>query len=129
MVRDYRSHHPRCDADSKPHVIPSNDQALRRENPTRNYGGTGTNSCLSVSLIGFRPRAYATRAQNDDQKVKDYGVELATTIVKSITEDASLGIRGVHFCTLNLEKSVRRILDALGWTHESQRPRNQIIDV
>ncbi|KAG8973560.1 hypothetical protein FRC05_008628 [Tulasnella sp. 425] len=66
--------------------------------------------------------------RNDDQKVKDYGVELATTIVKSITEDPSLGIRGVHFCTLNLEKSVRRILDALGWTHESHRPRNQIID-
>ncbi|KAG9044231.1 hypothetical protein FS837_008589 [Tulasnella sp. UAMH 9824] len=66
--------------------------------------------------------------RNDDQKVKDYGVELATTIVKSITEDTSLGIRGVHFCTLNLEKSVRRILDALGWTHESHRPRNQIID-
>jgi methylenetetrahydrofolate reductase (NADPH) len=26
------------------------------------------------------------------------------------------GIQGFHFCTLNLEKSVQRILEALRWT-------------
>jgi methylenetetrahydrofolate reductase (NADPH) len=44
-------------------------------------------------------------------------------INKIITAD--VGISGVHFCTLNLEKSVRRILENLRWTldHKSDHAR------
>jgi len=46
---------------------------------------------------------------------------------------ANVGIAGVHFCTLNLEKSVRRILENLGWTldHKKQhasQARNRVIE-
>lgn len=67
--------------------------------------------------------------QNDDQKVKDYGVELAISTVNSLTNDKEIDVVGVHLCTLNLEKSVRRVLDGLGWSHESHRMSNQVIDV
>ncbi|KAG8847860.1 hypothetical protein FRB96_001375 [Tulasnella sp. 330] len=66
--------------------------------------------------------------RNDDQKVKDYGVELAISIVNSVISDNEIDVLGVHLCTLNLEKSVRRVLDGLGWSHESHRMSNQVID-
>jgi len=52
--------------------------------------------------------------RHDDQKVKDYGVHLAMSIIRRLTADG--GVPGVHLCTLNLEKSVRRVLEGLGWT-------------
>ncbi|KAG8899819.1 hypothetical protein FRB99_006434 [Tulasnella sp. 403] len=66
--------------------------------------------------------------KNDDQRVKDYGVDLATRLVSQLTTDPELGIRGVHFCTLNLEKSVRKTLDRLGWSLESQGRKNRLIE-
>lgn len=50
--------------------------------------------------------------QSDDQKVKDYGVELA---VKMISDLRTSGlIDGIHLSTLNLERSSRLILEQLG---------------
>ncbi|WVR08500.1 methylenetetrahydrofolate reductase [Kwoniella sp. DSM 27419] len=54
---------------------------------------------------------------SDDAAVKRYGAELATKMVKKVLQSGL--IPGVHFCTLNLEKSVRTILDNLGWTATS----------
>ena len=65
--------------------------------------------------------------QHDDQKVKDYGVDLAVKMVRQMT--ASGDIRGLHFCTLNLEKSVVRILEDLGWVGGSLKPANRLITV
>ncbi|KAH7313233.1 methylenetetrahydrofolate reductase-domain-containing protein [Rhizoctonia solani] len=64
--------------------------------------------------------------KHDDQLVKEYGVSLAVSMIRSVLVDGD--IKGVHFCTLNLEKSVRKILDELGWTHDSLH-HNQIIIV
>ncbi|KAG9125481.1 hypothetical protein FRC07_007434 [Ceratobasidium sp. 392] len=63
--------------------------------------------------------------KHDDQLVKEYGVNLAVTMIRSILSDGD--VKGVHFGTLNLEKSVRRILDELGWTHVPTHSANQII--
>ena len=46
---------------------------------------------------------------------------------------ADVGINGVHFCTLNLEKSVRRILENLRWTLDDKsehvtQARNRAIE-
>lgn len=49
----------------------------------------------------------------DDAAVKDYGVQLAISMVGRIYLETD--IRGFHLCTLNLEKSVRRVLEGLGW--------------
>ena len=45
--------------------------------------------------------------------MKDYGVELAVKMIKRLTTEAD--IPGVHLCTLNLEKSVQRVISKLGW--------------
>ncbi|KAI3604823.1 methylenetetrahydrofolate reductase [Moniliophthora roreri] len=51
----------------------------------------------------------------DDQLVKDYGVQLAISMIQHIAQ-SDAGVKGVHFCTLNLEKSVTRVLEGLQWT-------------
>ncbi|KAI0070689.1 MTHFR-domain-containing protein [Panus rudis PR-1116 ss-1] len=55
--------------------------------------------------------------KHDDQKVKDYGVKLAINMIKKLTDGGD--VPGVHFCTLNLEKSVQRVLEGLGWAGSS----------
>jgi len=55
--------------------------------------------------------------QHDDELVKDYGVKLAVEIIQKLTSGCS--IAGFHFCTLNLEKSVQRVLETLEWTGSS----------
>ena len=64
--------------------------------------------------------------QHDDQKVKDYGVSLAVDIIRRITTEAK-DIRGVHFCTLNLERSVQLVLEKLRWAGGSPLLQNQVI--
>lgn len=46
--------------------------------------------------------------------MKDYGVELAVKMIKHLTAEAQ--VPGVHLCTLNLEKSVQRVIGKLGWS-------------
>lgn len=40
-------------------------------------------------------------------------MRLAIEMIKRLTTEAS--IPGVHLCTLNLEKSVQRVIEGLGW--------------
>jgi methylenetetrahydrofolate reductase (NADPH) len=65
--------------------------------------------------------------QHDDQKVKDYGVSLAVKMVRRLVDEG--GLRGFHFCTLNLEKSVERVLENLGWTPRHAKVQNKLIAV
>jgi methylenetetrahydrofolate reductase (NADPH) len=66
-------------------------------------------------------------SQHDDQLVKDYGVILAVEMIQRITTEGD--IRGVHFCTLNLEKSVQRVLEILQWTGVTAPVHNKLIAV
>jgi methylenetetrahydrofolate reductase (NADPH) len=45
--------------------------------------------------------------------VKEYGISLAIEMIRHLVNEA--GVTGVHFCTLNLEKSVQRVLEGLNW--------------
>lgn len=63
--------------------------------------------------------------RHDDSKVKDYGVDLAVEMIRKLTTDGD--IRGVHLCTLNLEKSVTRVLEGLSWVGGSLKPANRLI--
>ena len=65
--------------------------------------------------------------QHDDQKVKDYGVSLAVDMIRRITTEGD--IRGVHFCTLNLERSVQLVLKNLRWVGGSPHIQNRLITV
>ena len=48
-------------------------------------------------------------------------------MIRRLVEEG--GMRGFHFCTLNLEKSVRRILEILGWTPGHAMPHARLIAV
>lgn len=48
--------------------------------------------------------------------MKDYGVSLSIRLIKRLVDEG--GVNGFHFSTLNLEKSVQRILEGLGWAHK-----------
>ncbi|KAJ7126819.1 methylenetetrahydrofolate reduct [Mycena epipterygia] len=64
--------------------------------------------------------------RNDDQLVKDYGVRLAVEMIGRLTTEGN--IPGVHLCTLNLEKSVQRVLEGLKWTGSSEVVHNKLIE-
>ncbi|CAG8521997.1 6505_t:CDS:10 [Funneliformis caledonium] len=49
--------------------------------------------------------------KHDDQAVKDYGVSLAVSIISKLFNEHN--VRGFHLCTMNLEKSVRLVLEKL----------------
>jgi methylenetetrahydrofolate reductase (NADPH) len=59
--------------------------------------------------------------------VKDYGVTLAADMIRRLTTEGD--IPGVHFCTLNLEKSVSRVLELLHWTGVAASAHNKLIAV
>ena len=50
-------------------------------------------------------------------------------MVRRITTEA--GIPGIHLCTLNLEKSVQRVISELGWSFPnlSKTASNKLITV
>ncbi|KAF8077711.1 methylenetetrahydrofolate reductase-domain-containing protein [Lyophyllum atratum] len=62
---------------------------------------------------------------NDDQSIKDYGVKLAVEMIQRITKEGD--VPGIHFCTLNLEKSVQRVLELLQWTGVTSSNQNKLI--
>ena len=68
-----------------------------------------------INLVGIKvPKAIMDAVDEikaDDQKVKDYGVELAVTMIRQIREEC--GVSGVHISTLNLERSAKLILEKL----------------
>ncbi|RHZ89148.1 hypothetical protein Glove_18g55 [Diversispora epigaea] len=67
-----------------------------------------TNLC-KVKVPGEILNALET-FKHDDQAVKEYGVSLTVSMISKLLEHK---IRGFHICTLNLEKSVRLILEKL----------------
>jgi hypothetical protein len=48
-------------------------------------------------------------------------------MIRRLVEEG--GVRGVHFCTLNLEKSVRSILETLGWAPGHAKIHTRLIAV
>lgn len=51
--------------------------------------------------------------RHDDAAVKEMGVQQAVNLIRRLCDETD--IRGFHICTLNLEKSVRGLLESLGW--------------
>ncbi|KAH0583602.1 hypothetical protein H2248_009221 [Termitomyces sp. 'cryptogamus'] len=82
-----------------------------------------------VKLCGIRVPQYVMGAlapiSHDDQLVKDYGIKLAAEMIERITKQNVVPC--FHFCTLNLEKSVQRVLEILGWTGTTSPLHNRLI--
>ncbi|KAF8733430.1 Methylenetetrahydrofolate reductase, partial [Rhizoctonia solani] len=92
--------------------------------PLQTYATFTRMTDLCKATVPQHIQANLDAIKHDDQLVKEYGASLAVSMIRSILVDGD--VKGVHFCTLNLEKSVRKILDELGWTHGTHHP-NQII--
>ena len=52
--------------------------------------------------------------QNDDEAVKEIGCEIASEMCTEILSDPECDVDGVHFYTLNLERSATNILLSMG---------------
>ncbi|KAJ8594278.1 methylenetetrahydrofolate reduct [Rhizopogon salebrosus TDB-379] len=82
-----------------------------------------------IKLCGVKvpPSVMATLQPicHDDQLVKDYGVRLAVDIIQKITSTGK--IKGVHLCTLNLEKGVQLVIEKLQWAGGSPKAKNKLI--
>ncbi len=91
--------------------------------PIQNYQSFKRMTNLCKSEIPAQITEDLEKIQHDDSAVKDYGIELAVSMMRTLKQE---GIRGYHLCTLNLEKSVTRVLEKLGWvendaTHKPRR--------
>ncbi|KAK4053101.1 methylenetetrahydrofolate reductase 1 [Microbotryomycetes sp. JL201] len=80
--------------------------------PIQNYQSFRRMTNLCKSHIPPQITADLEKIQHDDASVKDYGVNLAVSMMQRLYQE---GICGFHLCTLNLEKSVTRVLHQLGW--------------
>jgi hypothetical protein len=86
-------------------------------------------TCIGADTGKTSPNQWAgvDDIQADDQKVKGFGIELATKMIQSIMEKTDL--LGFHICTLNLEKSVHTVLENLGWAGHHSEITNKLISV
>ncbi|GAA5903910.1 methylenetetrahydrofolate reductase (NAD(P)H) MET12 [Sporobolomyces salmoneus] len=87
--------------------------------PIQNYLSFRRMTNLCGTYIPPEIMSDLERIQHDDSAVKDYGVQLSVKMIKALYEEG--GIRGFHLCTLNLEKSITRVLELLGWVGSSEK--------
>jgi methylenetetrahydrofolate reductase (NADPH) len=84
--------------------------------PIHNYRSFSQISRFAASI----PKAIVEqveRLKDDDQSIKDYGVEVLSQMVRRLYDE---GVPGVHFYTLNLEQVVTRTLQCLHVNTEKQ---------
>merc|ERR1719487_1369443 len=83
--------------------------------PIQSYGGFTRMTSLCKTKLPPSLMEDLEPIKDDDQKVKDFGVQLA---IRSCQELVARGTPGLHFYTLNLETSVMRIIKGLGLIDE-----------
>lgn len=127
-IRHQFTCHPWDHANSKSCLVLSTREALWHASSRRSTPGLrATSSRHSLSCTHSFGADRKPCHKNDDQKVKDYGVTLAVDMINRIVREG--GIPGVHICTLNLERSVQRVLEALHWAGGSPKIGNRLIIV
>lgn len=80
--------------------------------PIQDYGGFKRMTGFCKTMVPQEILDALEPIQADDARVKAYGVELAVRMCRRLLE---AGCPGLHFYTLNLEKSVTSILEVLGF--------------
>lgn len=73
----------------------------------------GVGSLIPSSIVLLTLDRCRPDPQTDDNLVKQYGIDLAISMVERLVSEGK--VEGVHFCTLNLERSVWRVLEGLTW--------------
>ncbi|KAI9295159.1 methylenetetrahydrofolate reduct [Neoconidiobolus thromboides FSU 785] len=85
--------------------------------PIQNYNGFKRMTTLSKTIIPDFIEEELIHIKDDDQAVKEYGINLA---VQMITKMIQNNIQGFHFYTLNLERSTRLILEKLQFINSKE---------
>jgi methylenetetrahydrofolate reductase (NADPH) len=81
-------------------------------NPIQTWGGFHRATSLAKTVI---PKSFLDALEpykNDDEKVREIGTKLVADLCRTILE-ADIGIRGLHFYTMNLERATRLLLEDL----------------
>ncbi|KAL1918329.1 uncharacterized protein VTP21DRAFT_2989 [Calcarisporiella thermophila] len=89
--------------------------------PIQNYSSFRRISNLCKIRIPEQVLSLFEPIKNDDEAVKNAGVQLAAEMVTELGE--KYGVRGFHFSTLNLERSVREVLVKLGFVPQEESPQ------
>ncbi|KAF4319806.1 hypothetical protein G195_004769 [Phytophthora kernoviae 00238/432] len=90
--------------------------------PIQNYGGFERMTSFCNTYVPEEVRKALEPIKDNDEAVKDYGVQLGITMSQQLID---AGVPGLHFYTLNLERSVRRILEGLS-SLSSRVPRREL---
>merc|ERR1719236_159413 len=78
--------------------------------PIQSYAGFKKMTELCKTKVPPHITEALEKVKDDEQKVKDYGVECGVEMCKELLAN---GVPGLHFYTLNLESAVLRIIDGL----------------
>ncbi|KAJ3364015.1 hypothetical protein GGF32_002789 [Allomyces javanicus] len=90
--------------------------------PIQTFGGFKRMTTLSQTIVPQAVLDALEPIKDDDQKVKAFGIQLAIDMCKRLRDESD--IFAFHFYTMNLERSVRLILEGLEFVAplESARP-------
>merc|ERR1719261_1479118 len=88
--------------------------------PIQSYAGFKKMTDLCKTKIPPHINEALEEVKDDEQKVKDYGVQCGIEMCKELLEN---GVPGLHFYTLNLESAVLRIIDGLKIRPENKAAR------
>jgi methylenetetrahydrofolate reductase (NADPH) len=83
--------------------------------PIQSYNGFKRMTTLSKTIVPTSIWEALEPIHDDDKAVKEYGIKLA---IEMCTRLKKCGVTGFHFYTLNLEKSVRLILEGMEFVAE-----------
>jgi len=89
--------------------------------PIRSYGGLKRMCTLCGAAIPKYILDYLEPFKDNDEAVQDYGVKQCVEMCRELIDG---GVKWLHFCTLNMEKSVRLILLELGLINDSHLHRD-----
>lgn len=81
--------------------------------PIQAYGGFKKMTGFCKTRVPAEVAERMEAIKDDGEAVKAYGIELGAEICRKIL-DSDVGVNGLHFYTLNLEKSVFGIMEKLG---------------
>lgn len=90
--------------------------------PIQNYAGFKRMTGFCKTQVPPSVDAALEPIRDDDAAVKEYGIKMATDMCRRIL-DSGLS-PGIHFYSLNLEKSVMAVVDQLGLVPQTQSIRS-----
>ncbi|ORY79008.1 methylenetetrahydrofolate reductase-domain-containing protein [Protomyces lactucae-debilis] len=94
--------------------------------PIQSYQTLMRMTALSHAAIPPAIHDAVEQVKGDDEAVKSVGVQVAIDMIHSLRHKTGGAVRGAHFCTLNLEKSVALILKHGGLFRKASRETSPV---